>query len=206
MAKKTETKVERETHRREVRGATKSKDLVGERVYVIPIREKIRHVPRYKKTPKAIKVIKEFVARHMKVYDRDLDKIKLDKFVNEEIWKRGIKNPIHKIKVKVFRDGENVIVELFELGKKFSSKKARLDKRDKKASEGVKAKKKEEAPEKEEDKNKDGVEDKKEEKEKIASSIEATEKLEKAAAKSMRQQTKVNTKEPKHMKRMALQK
>ena len=38
-----------------------------EREYIIPLREKIRPSPRYKKTPKAIKSIKEFLVRHMKI-------------------------------------------------------------------------------------------------------------------------------------------
>jgi len=45
-----------------------------EREYVIPLRESRRPVPRYKKTPKSIKTIKEFIVRHMKIRDRDLKK------------------------------------------------------------------------------------------------------------------------------------
>ena len=74
-----------------------------EREYVIPLRDKIRPVPRYRKTPKAIKSIKEFIVRHMKVYDRDLRKVKIDKFLNESMWIRGIKHPTHKIKVKAVK-------------------------------------------------------------------------------------------------------
>ena len=83
MAKKPEPKVEK-----------------IEREYIIPLREKGRPVPRYKKTPKAVKTVKEFLVRHMKIRDRDLNKIKIDRFVNEVLWFRGIKNPPHKIKVR----------------------------------------------------------------------------------------------------------
>ena len=88
--------------------AEKAKEAKLEREYIIPLREKIRVVPRYKKTNKAIKSIKEFVAKHMKVYDRDLNKIKIDKYVNEFIWARGIRHPPHDIKVKVIKTGEIV--------------------------------------------------------------------------------------------------
>ena len=57
----------------------KTETIKIEREYVIPLREKCRVSPRYKKTPKAIRVIKEFIIRHMKVYDRDLNKIKIDR-------------------------------------------------------------------------------------------------------------------------------
>ena len=79
-----------------------------EREYIIPLREKSRVVPRYKKTPKAIKTIKEFIARHMKVENRDLNKVKIDKNLNEFMWAKGIRKHPHKIKVKAIREGENV--------------------------------------------------------------------------------------------------
>ena len=87
-----------------------------EREYVIPLRPKFQHVARYKKTPKAVKTIKEFLVKHMKVYDRDLNKIKLDKYVNELLWIDGIKNPPHKIKVKAVKEGDVFLVDLSKLG------------------------------------------------------------------------------------------
>ena len=47
--------------------AKKTDSQVGEieREYVIPLRGKYSHVPRYKKTPKAIKEIKVFLAKHI---------------------------------------------------------------------------------------------------------------------------------------------
>ncbi|MBD3247636.1 hypothetical protein GF378_03385, partial [Candidatus Pacearchaeota archaeon] len=76
-----------------------------EKIYTIPLREKCRSVPRYKKTNKAVKAIKQFIVRHMKIRDRDLRKVKLNKYLNEVLWKNGIKNPPHKIKVKVHMEG-----------------------------------------------------------------------------------------------------
>ena len=98
------------------------------REFVIPLREKCRVVPRYKKTNKAVKTIKEFLVRHMKIRDRDLNKIKLDVHLNEFLWKDGIRYPPHKVKVKATRDGENVRVELVSLPKKIEQKKARKEK------------------------------------------------------------------------------
>ena len=122
--KKTETKIEK-----------------IEREYIIPLREKSRPVPRYKKTPKAVKTIKEFLVRHMKIRDRDLKKIKIDPFLNEVLWFRGIKRHPHKIKVKVTKKGE--IVEVFEvdLPKQIEFKKKRLAKRETTAQELAEKKK-----------------------------------------------------------------
>ncbi len=112
-----------------------------EREYVIPLREKCRPVPRYKKTPKAIKTIKEFLVRHMKIRNGDLKKIKLDMQLNEYIWGRGIKRPMHKVKVKAIKEGDEVRVELFDVPDKLKFKKIRLDKREAKAQEGLEKKK-----------------------------------------------------------------
>jgi len=101
-----------------------------EREYVIPLREKCRPVPRYKKTPKAIKSIKEFLVRHMKIRDRDLKKIKIDSYLNEQIWMRGIKKPMHKVKVKVVKDGDFVRVYSADLPKRINFRKLREEKKE----------------------------------------------------------------------------
>src|SRR4030043_1397196 len=93
-AKKTETKTEK-----------------LEREYVIPLRHRWKIVPRYQRTNKAVKTVKEFLARHMKVRDRDLNKIKVDKYLNEIIWSSGIKYPPSKIKVKAVKEGDIVRAE-----------------------------------------------------------------------------------------------
>lgn len=192
MAKKTETKTEK-----------------IEREYTIPLREKSRVVPRYKKTPKTIRTIKEFLIRHMKIYDKDLKKIKLDKYLNEYLWSRGIKNPPHKIKVKAIKEGEIVKVELVELPEKLRFKKAREEKIEKKTKEVVEKKKKEELEEKikkEVEKPEEKPEEKIEEKEKKAAVVEAGKELEKVAAKQMKHLAGGKVKEPKRQRRMALQK
>ena len=117
------------------------KEIPVEREYIIPLREKISTVPRYRRTPKAIKVIKEFIAKHMRVVDRDLNKVKIDKWLNQEVWFRGIQNPPDKIKVKAKRDGENVIVTLVDLPDKIKFAKVREDKQ-KSEADKKKAKKK----------------------------------------------------------------
>ena len=112
--------------------AEKKQDKI-EREYVIPLREKCRSVPRYKKTPKAIKSIIEFIARHMKVKDRDLKKVKIDSYLNEQVWMRGIKKPLHKVKVKVVKIGDVVNVYAVDLPNKIKFKQKRLEKREVKA-------------------------------------------------------------------------
>ena len=65
----------------------------------------------------------------MKVYDRDLNKIKIDKYLNEYLWFRGIRKPPYKVTVKAKKEGDFVKVELADLPDKLKFKKAREEKR-----------------------------------------------------------------------------
>ena len=87
--------------------------VILEREYIVPLRKGWLKVPKYKRANKAVKTLKEFIARHMKVYDRDLRKIKVEIDLNNEIRFRGMKKPLAKIKVKAKKyDNEIVRVEL----------------------------------------------------------------------------------------------
>lgn len=177
--------------------AKEAKKEMLEREYVIPLREKCRPVPRYKKTNKAVKSIKEFIVKHMRVYDRDLNKVKVDKYVNEFLWARGIRNPPHEIKVKAIKQGEIVRVELVNYPDKLKFKKLRTERIGKEAKEIKESKKTmmQKAKEtmqskKEDDKDKDGLDDKAENKEMEKTSKIAEEKLEKEMAKKEKHETK----------------
>ena len=185
-----------------------------EREYIIPLREKSRPVPRYKKTPKAIKTIKEFVARHMKVENRDLNKVKIDKDLNQYMWAKGIRKHPHKIKVKVTKEGENIRVELVDYPNNLKFKKLREEKRGKNALESIdkkksimqKAKESLQKPaDEDKDKDKDGLDDKEEAAEKEKAGAEANQQFEKTQAKQAKHQTAKPAKASQPM-RVSLQK
>jgi len=182
---------------------TKKSEKV-ERTYVIPLREKIRPVPRYKKTPKAVKTIKEFLVRHMKIRDGDLNKIKIDTYLNEQLWMRGIKKTLHKVKVKVVKDAEFVRVYSTDLPEKINFKKIRLEKVEAKAKAEAEKKKTlmEKAKQSIQGKSKEDSEktpeEKVEEKEKEESSKLAQEALNKEKAEEMKHTVK--PKSPKDVK------
>jgi len=80
-----------------------------ERVYVIPLRD-VKRVPRTIRSPKAVRIVREFLQRHMKS-----DDIKIDSSVNEKIWERGIQKVPPKIKVKATKEEDgSVLVTLVE--------------------------------------------------------------------------------------------
>ena len=86
-----------------------------ERTYTVPLRAGYVNTPAYVRTPKAMRVLRIFVARHMKVKD---DNIRIGQHLNELIWKHGIKNPPARITVNMKKDEEGLVFVELE-GKSF---------------------------------------------------------------------------------------
>ncbi|OYT61407.1 MAG: 50S ribosomal protein L31e [Thermofilum sp. ex4484_15] len=70
-------------------------------MYTIPLRYAY-FVPRPKRANKAIKLIREFVRRHLKV-----ERVVIGNDVNEKIWERNRERPPRRIKVKVKKVDED---------------------------------------------------------------------------------------------------
>ena len=193
---------------------TKTEENSKEKELIVPLRRKFLRTHRHKRVPKAVKALKKFIARHMKFRDDDLRKIKIDKYLNEEMWFRGIKNPPAKIKVKAKREGENIIVELSELSEKAKWKKTKEEKIEKEMKKVAEEKKKAEeaakkAAEKEaKPKEEESEEEKKEKAEKKEAVEEAAmkqaEEKHKEAKATQKAVTKQKMKQPKHQFRKAL--
>jgi ribosomal protein L31E len=169
--------------------AKEEKKIILERTYTIPLRHEFLKVPIYKRAKKAIKAVREFLAKHMKVPKQDIDKVKLDSWINRAIWLRGIKKPPYKITVKATKDNEgNVRAELVGLPPKYRDEEAKL----------LKKKTKVEAKEKvEEEKSKKELEKKKAEEEKKKAEEAKKTDLEKEAGKEKGEEEKIEEKEKK---------
>lgn len=139
--------------------AEKEIKTILEREYNVPLRNSYIKTPYYKKTPKSVKALCEFIAKNMKVENRDTRKVKIDKFLNEYLWENGIASPKAKVKVKAKKlDNGEVIVSLVDIPEYLKYKMERENKTKEKT-----AKKKEEKKEKEQtQEEKKAVEEKKE--------------------------------------------
>lgn len=93
-----------------------------ERIYTIPL-SKAWIAPPNKRAPRAIRIIKAFLTRHMKLEARregemeeeEPKKLIVSNEVNERVWRRGIQKPPRKIRVRAAKDKEgNVTVYLAE--------------------------------------------------------------------------------------------
>ncbi|MEI6849468.1 MAG: 50S ribosomal protein L31e [archaeon] len=85
-----------------------------EREYTIPLRRAWVNVVEYKRSRKAVLAIKIFIAKHMHVENRDIDKVKLDVYLNNNIWYRGRRGPPSKIKVNAVKENGIVTVKFAE--------------------------------------------------------------------------------------------
>ena len=84
---------------------------VLERVYNVPLRKEYQKAPNWRRTPKAVKALRQFISKHMKS-----ENVLIGKYANLELWKHGIKNPPHHIKVNALKDDKGVVkAELVEL-------------------------------------------------------------------------------------------
>ncbi|MCG3225882.1 MAG: 50S ribosomal protein L31e [Candidatus Heimdallarchaeota archaeon] len=66
-----------------------------ENIYTIPFYPKLNKTAPYRRTPRAIRMLKEYIVKHTKA-----DFVIITNELNEFIWKRGIQKPPRKIKVR----------------------------------------------------------------------------------------------------------
>jgi large subunit ribosomal protein L31e len=80
-------------------------EIVEEKAYTVNLREAWK-APTKGRTPRAIRVLREFVKRHMKV-----DSVIMSNEINEQVWARSIEKPPRKLKIRAVKDKEgNVII------------------------------------------------------------------------------------------------
>jgi len=92
-----------EGEKKEIEEVKPEKERLEERIYTIPLR-RAWIVSRRKRTPKAVKLVRDFVLRHMKA-----ESIVISNDLNEELWSRGIQKPPRRVRVKAEKDKEGVV-------------------------------------------------------------------------------------------------
>jgi len=163
---------------------------VMERTYNVPLRKEFQKAPKWRRTKKAVKALREFIIKHMKS-----EEVKIGKYLNLELWKHGIKNPPHHIKVKAAKDDKGIVhVELAELPKEAilekekAEKEAKEKEEKKKAEETKEAKPEGKAEEAKETKLEEPKEEEKPAVEKKEEKTEETKKIEKEELKELKKE------------------
>lgn len=78
-----------------------------ERKLILNIRKNVLKAPKNKRAKKAVKVLREKLKRILKT-----DKIKFSYRLNEFIWRRGIKNPPMKYKLRIIKKEDTFYIDL----------------------------------------------------------------------------------------------
>ena len=105
----TEEKEEKEKRKEE------AEEIVEERIYTIPLR-RAWISPRKKRAPRAVRIMRTFVQRHMKLEPgvkekegEETGRLVISNEVNEKLWGRGIEKPPRKIRVRAVKDKEGPV-------------------------------------------------------------------------------------------------
>jgi large subunit ribosomal protein L31e len=96
-------------------------EIVEERIYTVPL-GKSWIAPSNRRAPAAMRIIKGFVTKHMKLEKRvegeeeeEPKRLVISNEVNERVWGRGVGKPPRKIRIRAAKDKEgNVTVYLAE--------------------------------------------------------------------------------------------
>jgi large subunit ribosomal protein L31e len=106
---------EEEAEEKKKRGKEpEEEEIVEERIYTIPLR-RAWIAPRKKRAPRAMRIIKSFIQRHMKVEtevkgeEEEEGRLVISNEVNERLWSRGIEKPPRNIRVRAVKDKEGVV-------------------------------------------------------------------------------------------------
>ncbi|MBI3842721.1 MAG: 60S ribosomal protein L31 [Thaumarchaeota archaeon] len=160
-----------------------------ERVYTINL-GKVLLSPRNQRAKRAINMMREFATRHMKS-----ENVKIEEDVSHLIWSRGIRHPPRKIRVKLTKDEDGMV-----LISKYQEEITKT-KKEEKAEEKAKQKKVEEAEEKKATEKAEKAEEKSAKKKTEEKPTKTAEKTEKAKEEKVKKEKSEKVKEkPKESK------
>ena len=80
-------------------------EVVEEKIYTIPLRHVWVVTPRGKRAPRAVRDVRDFVARHMKA-----EEVAISNEVNAALWARSINKPPRRITVRAVKDKEGKVI------------------------------------------------------------------------------------------------
>ena len=79
-------------------------EIIDERIYTVPLRKAYWTGSRLRRSNKAVRVLREFVERHMKP-----EELLIQPEVNERIWARGIQKPPRRVRIRATKNSDNLV-------------------------------------------------------------------------------------------------
>jgi large subunit ribosomal protein L31e len=111
-AQPEEEEEEKERKREEI----PEEEIVEERIYTIPL-SRAWIAPRKKRAPRAMRMVKAFVEKHMKIEtaakgeeeEEEAGRLVISDEVNRKLWSHGIEKPPRNIRVRAVKDKEGIV-------------------------------------------------------------------------------------------------
>jgi large subunit ribosomal protein L31e len=79
-------------------------EIIDERIYTVPLRKAYWTGSRLRRSNRAVRILREFVERHMKP-----EELSIQPEVNERIWARGIQKPPRRIRIRATKNSDNLV-------------------------------------------------------------------------------------------------
>jgi len=88
----------------EVEEPEEEEEIIDERIYTVPLRKAYWAGSRLRRSNRAVRVLREFVERHMKP-----EELLIQPEVNERIWSRGIQKPPRRVRIRATKNSDNLV-------------------------------------------------------------------------------------------------
>ena len=84
--------------------AIDEEEIIDERIYTVPLRKAYWTGSRLRRSNRAVRILREFVERHMKP-----EELVIQPEVNERIWDRGIQKPPRRVRIRATKNSDNLV-------------------------------------------------------------------------------------------------
>ena len=79
-------------------------EIIDERIYTVPLRKAYWIGSRLHRANRTVRILREFVERHMKP-----EELLIQPEVNEKIWARGIQKPPRRLRIRATKNADNLV-------------------------------------------------------------------------------------------------
>jgi len=79
-------------------------EIIDERIYTVPLRKAYWTGSRLRRANRSVRILKEFVERHMKP-----EELLIQPEVNDIIWSRGIQKPPRRVRIRATKNADNLV-------------------------------------------------------------------------------------------------
>jgi len=79
-------------------------EIIDERIYTVPLRKAYWTGSRLRRANRSVRILKEFVERHMKP-----EELLIQPEVNDKIWARGMQKPPRRVRIRATKNVDNLV-------------------------------------------------------------------------------------------------